>query len=36
MALAKVGNTSAGKMNKKMAKVQSTDAVAHAFLFKRT
>ena len=35
MALAKEAGKTTGKMNKKMAKVQTTDAVAHAFLFKR-
>jgi hypothetical protein len=35
MALAKDAVKTTGKMNTKMAKVQSTDAVAQAFFFKR-
>ncbi len=35
MALAKNTVNTTGKMNTKMAKVQSTEAVAQAFFFKR-
>jgi hypothetical protein len=35
MALAKDAGKTTVKMNKKMARVQSTEAVANAFFFKR-